>query len=112
MRYDIAKNDDGPLRRTKAKKGDSQQSTSQQSSNTRPGGEVVLLNDEDALPKHHPGADERLSNIEAHLAVRYGQYFRCRLYPSIFKLHETLYHSSISTPNTLVTTQVPRGPHH
>jgi hypothetical protein len=74
MKYDIAKNDVGPLRRTKMKKVDSEQSTSHQSSSRRSEGPINVPTDEEALPKDHAGVDERLSNIETHLAIRYGQW--------------------------------------
>lgn len=76
MKYDIAKNDDGPLRRTKAKKGGGVQPLETQLS---PGGSTpgpatggLVTSDQEALSKHHPGIDERLLNVEAHLAIRYG----------------------------------------
>ncbi|KXN90829.1 MAP3K12-binding inhibitory protein 1 [Leucoagaricus sp. SymC.cos] len=72
MKYDIAKNDEGPLRRTKAKKGDGKHSAVQLPSSARVEGSVVVVpSDEEALSKHLPGVDERLANIETHLAVRY-----------------------------------------
>lgn len=75
MKYDIAKNDDGPLRRTRTKKGDVQPLETQ----LNPGGGIpgpatggLVTSDQEALSKHHPGIDERLSGVEAHLAIRYG----------------------------------------
>ncbi|KAF9453964.1 hypothetical protein P691DRAFT_755032 [Macrolepiota fuliginosa MF-IS2] len=72
MKYDIAKNDEGPLRRTK--KGNKEQPQPPPASQLASGGEpsgVVVPSNQDALPKHHPGVDDRLTNVEAHLAVRY-----------------------------------------
>lgn len=74
MKYDIAKNDNGPLSRTKARKSNSRQPEPQTTSDGRARDPTVVPSDENALPRHHPGVDERLTDIETHLAVRYGQY--------------------------------------
>lgn len=61
MKYDIAKNEDGPLRKTmKAPATDPVQKNHRSS---------------DGVPtsESHPGFDERLQNVETHLAVRYGK---------------------------------------
>ncbi|KAF5351664.1 hypothetical protein D9756_007714 [Leucocoprinus leucothites] len=71
MKYDIAKNDEGPLSRTKARKKDIEQSVKEGASSARTEGPIAIPRDEEALPRHHPGVDDRLSNIETHLAVRY-----------------------------------------
>ncbi|EKM74933.1 hypothetical protein AGABI1DRAFT_47181, partial [Agaricus bisporus var. burnettii JB137-S8] len=74
MKYDIAKNDEGPLRRTKVKKDEKHSPLSKPNSHETPlatGNTIVVPNDQESLPKHHPGADERLGNIETHMAVRY-----------------------------------------
>lgn len=59
MKYDIAKNEDGPLRRTM--KGHSR---------TEPVAPSIPLSDHSET-KDQPALDERLKNMEAHLAVRY-----------------------------------------
>lgn len=59
MKYDIAKNEDGPLRRTV-------QGVNRKEAQEKP----VALSD-GSESKDHPALDERLKNIEAHLAVRY-----------------------------------------
>lgn len=62
MKYDIAKNEDGPLRRTV--KG--------------PDGKEVQAKEKlgplthDAPSELQPAIDERLKNMESHVAVRYG----------------------------------------
>lgn len=71
MKYDIAKNDNGPLSRTKARKSNSRQPEPQTTSDGRARDPTVVPSDENALPRHHPGVDERLTDIETHLAVRY-----------------------------------------
>lgn len=76
MKYDIAKNDEGPLRRTKVKKDEKHSPLSKPNSHETSlatGNAIVVPNDQESLPKHHPGADERLGNIETHMAVRYGK---------------------------------------
>ncbi|KAG2154364.1 uncharacterized protein EDB93DRAFT_1131789 [Suillus bovinus] len=60
MKYDIAKNEDGPLRRTM--KGVAGDKGSQK--------ELLALND-DAEGEQQPATDQRVKNIEEHLAVRY-----------------------------------------
>ncbi len=69
MKFDIAKNEEGPLRRTL----------------------TVGVKDENHIPKdesadgnglvtasRHPGLDERLKNLETHLAMRYGTFVSSR----------------------------------
>ena len=77
MKYDIAKNEDGPLRRTvkhpdmRGTEGKNQEEAS------KPPGVLTLEKDgQDLESKRHPGLDERIANIEAHLSVRYGQCLR------------------------------------
>lgn len=60
MKYDIAKNEDGPLRRTM--KGVPGDKGSQK--------ELHALHD-DAEGEQQPATDQRVKNIEEHLAVRY-----------------------------------------
>ncbi|THU85697.1 hypothetical protein K435DRAFT_685083, partial [Dendrothele bispora CBS 962.96] len=94
MKYDIAKNEDGPLRRTvkltikpPAESGTSSASASTPTATTVAKGKGkaqnvkkdtvgkavnLSLTDEDRLTAgRHPGLDERLTNVENHLAVRY-----------------------------------------
>lgn len=59
MQYDVARNEDGPLRRTvKGVKKETQE-------------KLVALS-ESSESKEQPALDERLKNIETHLSVRYG----------------------------------------
>ncbi|KAH7888927.1 hypothetical protein F5I97DRAFT_766769 [Phlebopus sp. FC_14] len=60
MKYDIAKNEDGPLRRT-MKGADAKQEKE----------EKLTALSEDAESVWQPALDERLKSIETHLAVRY-----------------------------------------
>ncbi|KAJ4488357.1 hypothetical protein J3R30DRAFT_3223002, partial [Lentinula aciculospora] len=84
IKYDIAKNEDGPLRRTMRSHGPSGStgaaalhSTSTSTSKGKakavtPKNEKVeakIVND--LSSDRHPGLDERLTNLENHLAVRY-----------------------------------------
>ncbi len=69
MKYDIAKNEDGPLRRT-LKSGvlvnaGSTPSASKASANGAA--------DDVPSASRYPALDERLQNIEKHLAIRYGE---------------------------------------
>ena len=62
MKYDIAKNEDGPLRKTLHGRNPISTATGESGPEQAHG---------DA--SREPGLDERLRNIEAHLAVLYGQ---------------------------------------
>ncbi len=74
MKYDIAKNEDGPLKRTmKASEAkvpeqsrEKAKSAAATSTDTEEGVAMSLT------PSRYPGLDERLVNIEKHLAIRYG----------------------------------------
>ncbi|KIP06979.1 hypothetical protein PHLGIDRAFT_30226 [Phlebiopsis gigantea 11061_1 CR5-6] len=63
MKYDIAKNEDGPLRKTM--KRDHETSTDEATSSSK--GKAY----DEATADRYPGLDERLRNIETHVAVRY-----------------------------------------
>ena len=63
MKFDIAKNEDGPLRRTL--KVEMKNENNHPADKTVEGGHL-------ATASRHPGLDERLKNLEAHLAIRYG----------------------------------------
>lgn len=113
MKYDIAKNDEGPLRRTRTKKDEKHSPLSKSSTHAEPplapNDGVVVPSDQESLPKHHPGADERLGNIETHLAVRYG---KPHLFYDLTDRFEThLLNSSISPTYIMGAAQVPRGSH-
>lgn len=65
IKYDIAKNEDGPLARTVK----SEQGSKGFHQPTKSGKKV---NENENSPKKHSGFLERFSNLEDHLAVRYG----------------------------------------
>lgn len=65
MKYDIARNEDGPLRKTM--KGTAQVEPSSVAPKAK-----VREDDDGATGEQYPPLDERLRNIETHLAVRYG----------------------------------------
>lgn len=64
MKFDIAKNEEGPLRRTLK--------VEMKSENNRPA-DKTIEGDQSVTASRHPGLDERLKNLETHLAVRYGK---------------------------------------
>lgn len=69
MKYDIAKNEDGPLKRTmKTAESKAPEQPREETSTSRTEEDAAML----LTPARHPGLDERLVNIEKHLAVRYG----------------------------------------
>lgn len=90
IKYDIAKNEDGPLRRTmrnRVSSGSTETAAGAVPSASSPSTTKGKAKTLSALPKvktaesvvvddvssdRHPGLDERLTNIESHLSVRYG----------------------------------------
>ena len=70
MKYDIAKNEDGPLRRT-MKAGASVDTGVAASSALQNESSSADASDYPNAVRY-PGLDERLQNIEKHFAVRYG----------------------------------------
>lgn len=76
MKYDIAKNEDGPLRRT-MKAGVLLAVDSTTSVKDDPNG-VVRPAEDYPSAERYPALDERLQNVEKHFAVRYGRSFVIR----------------------------------
>lgn len=85
MKYDIAKDDWGPLSRSAKAglpldKGNKRSSpleagATETKSNINMGTTTTVIKkevDEDVASARHPGLDERLKNIEDHIAVRFG----------------------------------------
>jgi len=67
MKYDIAKNEDGPLRKTmKATASEGVDGQHKFIRSLKDGEDPSIVASE-----HHPGLDDRMRNIETHLAVRY-----------------------------------------
>jgi hypothetical protein len=64
MKFDIAKNEEGPLRRT--------MKVEMKNANNRPS-DKTIEGDHSVTASRHPGLDERLKNLETHLAMRYGK---------------------------------------
>lgn len=66
MKFDIAKNEEGPLRRTikVETKNESNRLT-----------DKTIEGDRSVTASRHPGLDERLKNLETHLAMRYGKIY-------------------------------------
>lgn len=83
MKYDIAKNEDGPLKRTMKAAPDDQAAAATEKSSvsqspravqTEPGrGGGNVDTKPEVTAERHSGLVERFTNIEAHLAVRYGE---------------------------------------
>ena len=82
MKYDIAKNEEGPLRRTVLAAAVHETGRMDGGEGDDKGKGKVREDAGSGLPvvsrpvtgENHPGLDERLRNIEAHLAVRYGSF--------------------------------------
>jgi hypothetical protein len=114
IKYDIAKNAEGPLSRTvkhppptKSSKAKGKQKAkhpgSQADAKPEPGQNGVELTSD-----RHPALDERLMNIESHLSVRYGE-----LHVWLICVYtEWAVNSSFTTAYTPRSAQVPREPHH
>ncbi|KAH9892662.1 hypothetical protein C8Q73DRAFT_67620 [Cubamyces lactineus] len=69
MKYDIAKNEDGPLRRTLKSGAPVHANGTTSASNDNSHGPIA--NDEVPSAERYPALDERLQNVEKHLAIRY-----------------------------------------
>ena len=69
MKFDIAKNEEGPLRRTLKME--------MKNGNNRPA-EKTIEGDHLFAASRHPGLDERMKNLETHLALRYGKIYLSR----------------------------------
>lgn len=78
MKYDIAKDDCGPLSRSAkagllSEKGKMKSSPLEvEGTETKPKTIIKQEFDEDVPSTRYPGLDERLKNIEGHIAVRFG----------------------------------------
>jgi len=79
MKYDIAKNEEGPLRRTvkgQANAGSGTQPQRLERTSESEGHQNAFDKDDDDMTcDRHPGLLERFTNIETHLSVRYGNIF-------------------------------------
>jgi hypothetical protein len=64
MKFDIAKNEEGPLRRTLK--------VEMKNENNR-SADKTIEGDHSVTAGRHPGLDERLKILETHLAMRYGK---------------------------------------
>lgn len=77
MKYDIAKNSEGPLSRTRAKRpADPDGSTDSRNVRPKLGHDTVQVKEEveEGTASRDPALDDRLKNIETHFAVRYGMF--------------------------------------
>lgn len=63
MKYDIAKNEDGPLRKTMKLSTDPDGNKQSQQN---------IVRDDIPTVGRYPTLDDRLKNVETHLAVKYG----------------------------------------
>lgn len=80
MKYDIAKNEDGPLSRTvkhptaQSSKVKGKQKAKNIGGSVDPKPGLVKRESEDLTSDHYPALNERLKNLESHLSVRYGKF--------------------------------------
>ena len=65
MKFDIARNEEGPLRRTLK--------VEMKNEENRPT-DKTIEGDHPVTANRHPGLDERMKNLETHLAMRYGKF--------------------------------------
>lgn len=72
MKYDIVKNEDGPLSKTMKQEKEKEFEQTDGIGPSKPSGSNNLGVIDTA--KRFPALDERLRNAEQHLAVRYGKY--------------------------------------
>ena len=83
MKYDIAKNEDGPLRRTLRKRKDTTEQAGDETSSRQArtkqqrlsgiDSEIQGIPEDQLTEEHHPGIHERLRNIETHFSIKYGK---------------------------------------
>jgi hypothetical protein len=83
MKYDIAKNEDGPLRKTIKREHDDRPAK-RDDEVVRPDGT------NDTTAQRHPALDERLRNIETHTAVRYGEQVMHTINTIVIKVNNTV----------------------
>ena len=69
MKYDIAKNEDGPLKRT------IKRSVTETDKDISGSQSLGILKGDEVIAEAHPGLAGRFKDIEDHLAVRYGKSF-------------------------------------
>lgn len=74
MKYDVAKNEGGPLRRTV--KSEQIQLDIQNKPELEKRKEKTINDADKPTLQRHPGLGERFVNLEDHLAVRYGALFQ------------------------------------
>ncbi|KAG5641894.1 hypothetical protein DXG03_003981 [Asterophora parasitica] len=101
MKYDIAKNEEGPLSRTvhtSEEKGKGKEKMEGEGEGLR----VLGEGEAGWAAPRHPGLDERLRNVEAHLAVRYGVWQWCLLFPPGLAHAYLEYIAVPSPPRTLL----------
>lgn len=106
MRYDIAKNEEGPLRRTVGKTfsdGDGKRKSKMKEEHNS-----LNVEEKDISAERYPGLDERLVNAETHLAVRYGGSDFSYLFFCVAQLH----FSTISSAFFARPTTLPRSAHY
>lgn len=74
MKFDVAKNEDGPLRKTVNARGRTAEESPPRPERQKDAfGTSVHLDGTLADAGRYPGLDERLNSLEDHLAVRYGE---------------------------------------
>ena len=90
MKFDIAKNEEGPLRRTLTVevKGEKHISTDERAD----GSSVITAT-------QHPGLDERLKNLETHLAMRYGTFVSSHYWAPSYVVCTSTVTSSVTAPS-------------
>ena len=96
MKYDIAKNEDGPLRRTMKTGVMSGTDSNQPTAAAKDSVNRSTPSSEDYPSiERYPALDERLQNVEKHFAVRYGG---CSvLFVFVRLIKELLYISAVSS---------------
>ena len=75
MKFDVAKNEGGPLRKTVSTNANSEalEAASGKTGTVKIDDvDDIKREEEDISAEKYPGLDERLRNIEEHIAVRYG----------------------------------------
>lgn len=72
MKYDVARNEGGPLRRTVRSEQNHGDAENKPALEKGKGKAVTVSDGDNTTLQKHPGFGERFANLEEHLAVRYG----------------------------------------
>lgn len=126
MKYDIAKNEEGPLRRTTNANVNANTSDKASTLETAKGKTSEGVNPESGVgvgedgkavvtAERYPPLHERLQNLETHLAVRYGVLYSSTLhsrYSQQYLVTIQCVYSTVASSIFIISSAVPRRAYH